>query len=109
MLKLTARAGKRNSLSHCVATVNINGAFVGWLRVETEQADELVELLNGATDMREALRLMPPSKLMDLANWFELEKAERPGWTMGEDVQQDLRRAAQLSLNALAKAKGGTE
>ena len=91
-----------------LVAVCVNGADCGLLNVPAEQAAEFIGVLNGAVDAMEAIRLVPSERLMDLANWFELEQEERPGWTRGKAVQEDLRRMAQLSLNALAKAKGGT-
>ena len=108
MLKLTANEFAHEGAVLADIRVSLGGKEIGALCVGHEQAEELVGVLNGAAEALEALRILPPEKLMLLANWFELEQEERPGWTRGKAVQEDLRRMAQLSLNALAKAKGGT-
>ena len=108
MLKLTATKHVGRDINVAVVMI-LNGKHIGMVAPPREHAAELVGVLNGAAEALEALRILPPEKLMLLANWFELEQEERPGWTRGKAVQEDLRRMAQLSLNALAKAKGGAE
>ena len=107
MLNLTAKIVCKESRTSEVQVFQ-GDKYAGNLTFDTEHVAELVGVLNGAAEALEALRILSPEKLMLLANWFELEQEERPGWTRGKAVQEDLRRMAQLSLNALAKAKGGT-
>lgn len=103
MIKLEAEIISRKKDDACIY-MHLNGVTLGAIDVPAEHVEELMDLLNGTGNMRQALDILPPNKLELLATWFDVQQAKCPEWKDGEfEVQNDLRKMARLSRASRTK------